>query len=91
MKTSVYRETIITIFSIYLGGKGGGGDDVVLGAPRLDVSLRVVVSSRQVKLAGNTLNSVGRVDVLDQHNLEAGSRALSRCDGGVGQKVLPNL
>lgn len=39
----------------------------------------------------NALNTVGRVDVLDQGDLVAGSGTLAGGDGGVGEEVLPDL
>lgn len=68
-----------------------GSLDVVLGGPGLDVGPAVVESIRQGELGGDTLNSVCRVDVLDQGDLEASSTALARDDGGVGKEVLPDL
>lgn len=47
--------------------------------------------SREVELGVNTLNTVRRVDVLDQGKLEAGGRTLSGDDGRVGKEEFPNL
>jgi hypothetical protein len=48
-------------------------------------------SALQAELAVNTLNTVGRVDVLDQCQLVAGGTTLSGGDGAVGEEVLPDL
>ena len=65
--------------------------DVVLGGPGLDVGPAAVKSIRQSELGGNTLNSVCRVDVLDQSDLEASGTALAGDDGRVGKEVFPDL
>jgi hypothetical protein len=48
-------------------------------------------SALQAELAVDTLNTVGRVDVLDQCQLVAGGTTLSGGDGAVGEEVLPDL
>jgi hypothetical protein len=45
----------------------------------------------QAKLAVNTLNTVGGVDVLDKSDLVASSTTLARCDSAVSEEVLPDL
>lgn len=42
-------------------------------------------------LVVDTLNTVSRVDVLDESNLEAGGTTLAGDDGGVGKEVFPDL
>lgn len=42
-------------------------------------------------LAGDTLNTVGGVDVLNEGKLPAGSTTLAGGDGGVSQEVFPDL
>lgn len=64
---------------------------VVLSSPGLQVSSAALKSVGQGKLGRDTLNSVSRVDVLDEGNLEAGGTALSGDDGGVSQEVFPDL
>lgn len=39
----------------------------------------------------NALDAVGRVDVLDKGNLEAGGSALARGNGRISEEVLPDL
>lgn len=71
----------------------GGGLDVVLGGPRIEVELGLELgkSARQIELVGNTLDTVSRVDVLDQDDLEAGGATLAGDDGRGSKEVLPNL
>lgn len=45
----------------------------------------------EIELGGNTVDAVGRVDVLDQGNLPASSTTLARDDGRVRKEVLPDL
>lgn len=47
--------------------------------------------TRQAELSRDTLNAVGRVDILDAGDLETGSRALTRDDGRVGEEEFPDL
>jgi hypothetical protein len=56
----------------------------VLLGPRRKVHLGLgsLQSTRQTELASDALNTVSRVDVLDEHNLVAGGGALARRDGG---------
>lgn len=42
-------------------------------------------------LCGNSVDAVGRVEVLDRDELEAGGTALARCDAGPSQEKLPSL
>lgn len=39
----------------------------------------------------DAIDSVCRVDVLDQHNLEAGGTALARGNSGPGEEEFPDL
>jgi len=48
-------------------------------------------SARKVELRFDTLNTVGRVDVLDESDLVAGCGTLSGDDGRVREEVLPDL
>lgn len=59
--------------------------------PGLQVELGSVQSTRQTIVVVDALDTVRRVDVLDQCDLVAGSTTLARHDGGVGKEVLPNL
>lgn len=59
--------------------------------PGLEVELGSRQCARKTVVVGNTLNTVGRVDVLDQRDLVAGSTTLAGDDGGVGQEELPDL
>lgn len=45
----------------------------------------------KTELGVDAINTVGRVDVLDQSKLPAGSTTLARSDGGGSQEVFPNL
>ena len=45
----------------------------------------------QTELGVNALNPVGRVDVLDKGNLEAGSSTLAGSDSRVSQEIFPDL
>ena len=47
--------------------------------------------TREGELGVDTLNTVGGVDVLDEGDLEAGSRTLTRRNGGVGEEEFPDL
>ncbi len=69
----------------------GRGYHIVLGGPGLQIALEALEASRQGELRLNTLDAVGRVDVLDQRELEACGRALAGDDGRVGKEVLPDL
>ena len=57
----------------------------------LGVSTALLQSGGQGELGRDTLNTVGRVDVLDQGDLVAGGSALTGDDGGVGKEELPDL
>lgn len=48
-------------------------------------------SAREVKLGGDALDTVGRVDVLDKGELVAGGGTLAGDDGGGSKEVLPDL
>ena len=45
----------------------------------------------ETELARDSFNTVGRVDVLDQSNLPAGSSTLTRRDNSGGQEIFPDL
>lgn len=77
----------------YLGRVGRGELVGVLLDPGRHVHLGLgsLESAGQAVLAGDTLNTVGGVDVLDQRDLEASRATLARGDGGGGQEVLPDL
>jgi hypothetical protein len=45
----------------------------------------------QVELSGNSFNTVGGVDVLDQGDLVASRCALPGGDGRVGKEIFPDL
>lgn len=74
-----------------LGKVLGRSADVVLGSPGLEIGAAVLESIGQGELGRNTLNTVRRVDVLDEGDLETGGAALSGDDGGVSKEELPNL
>ena len=57
----------------------------------LGMSLIRCQSTGQAVLRVDALNTVGRVDVLDEGNLVAGGGTLAGGDGGVGKEVLPDL
>lgn len=48
-------------------------------------------SAEQSVLVVNTLDTVSRVDVLDESDLEAGGTTLAGDDGGVSKEVFPDL
>lgn len=50
-----------------------------------------LASCSETELAVNTLDTVGRVDVLDKGELPAGSTTLAGGDGRGSQEVLPDL
>jgi hypothetical protein len=58
---------------------------------RLDIDFAGVESTREAKLRRNAFNTVGRVDVLDEGDLVAGSGSLTGDDRGVGKEVFPDL
>ena len=59
--------------------------------PTFQVSLGCSKRPGEAKLAGDALNPVRGVQILDQDNLVTGSAALARNDSRVGQEILPNL
>lgn len=61
------------------------------GESLLASSLGGSLSARKSILVMNALDAVGRVDVLDKGNLEAGGSALARGNGRVSEEVLPDL
>lgn len=50
-----------------------------------------LASTGEAKLSLNALDTVGRVDVLDEGELPASGTTLARCNGGSGQEVFPDL
>jgi len=48
-------------------------------------------SARETELGVDTLDTVGRVDVLDHGDLVAGGGTLTGDDGRVGKEVFPDL
>jgi hypothetical protein len=75
-------------------GRGSRGElvGVLLGPGReVDLGLGSLESAAQAELRVDTLNTVGGVDVLDQHDLVASGTTLTRDDGGRGKEVLPDL
>jgi hypothetical protein len=63
----------------------------ILLGPSLEIGSGSLESSVEAILARDPLNTVGRVDVLDQDDLVASGRTLARDDGRVGKEVLPDL
>lgn len=63
----------------------------VLGQAVLAGGLGGLEGAGEAELRRDAVHAVGRVEVLDQHELEAGRGALARGDGGVGQEELPDL
>lgn len=65
-----------------------GGDSREVGGLVLDPGRHVgpgsLLGARQAELGRDAVDAVGRVDILDQHDLEAGSSALARGNGRVG-------
>lgn len=51
----------------------------------------ILASLGEAVLGGDTLNTVGRVDVLDKGELPAGGTTLAGGDGGGSKEVLPDL
>jgi len=78
--------------SILLGGHGGESGSLLIG-PQLQVDLLSSgrESAQKAVSSGDALNSVGRVEVLLQNNLEACGTSLAGDDGGVGKEELPDL
>lgn len=65
-----------------------------VGAGQIAVTDRVdglLTRAVEAELRRNALDTVGRVDVLDQRDLEAGGTALTGGDGRVGEEVFPDL
>ena len=58
---------------------------------RCKIKLRSSQSTSQAKLIWYTFNAVRRIDVLDQCELVASSRALTRYNSGVGEEIFPYL
>lgn len=65
--------------------------DVVVGGPGLEVGASVLETTLETKLGLDAVHAVGRVDVLDEGDLEAGGGTLARGNGGVGQEEFPDL
>lgn len=51
----------------------------------------ILPRAMEAELRGDALDTMRRVDVLDQRDLEASGAALAGGDGGVGEEVLPDL
>lgn len=66
-------------------------DDVSAGQSAVGTVNGGLASSGETELSGNTLDTVSRIDVLDQSELPAGSTTLAGSDGGGSQEVLPDL
>lgn len=58
------------------------------GASAVDGAL---ASSSKTELSSDTLNTVGRVDVLNKGKLPAGGTTLAGSDSGGSKEVLPDL
>ena len=65
-------------------------DDVGLGEGTIGTVDGGLAGTSETELGVDTLNTVGRVDVLDQGELPAGGTALARSDGGGSKEVLPD-
>lgn len=66
---------------------------IVLHTTRLSLKGRIggldlarCQSTGETELGGDALDTAGRVEVLDDDDLEAGGGALARGDGGVGEE-----
>lgn len=69
------------MFFLFLRKSGEDGFSRSLGGSK---------SAEEAILGGNTLNSVGGIEVLDDDELEAGGRALASGNGGPCQEELPD-
>ena len=68
---------------------------LLLGRSRWEESLASrlggIESPGKRELGVDALNTVSRVDILDQGDLVAGGTSLTRDDGGIGKEEFPNL
>jgi hypothetical protein len=62
-----------------------------LGKICRDINLAGIESAGETELALDTLDTVSRVDVLDQSDLIASCGSLAGDDRGVGEEEFPNL
>jgi len=58
---------------------------------RLASCLACCQMAMEASLRVDSVDTLSSVEVLHDNDLEAGSRTLARCNGGVGQEKLPNL
>jgi hypothetical protein len=79
-------------------GSAGGSADLFFNRPSgnfckvgLDINFASVESTCESELSWDAFDTVGRVDVLDEDNLVAGCRPLTRDNGRVGKKEFPDL
>ena len=66
-------------------------NDVGLGKNAVGAGDGGLAGTSKTELGGDALDTVGRVDVLDQGDLVAGGTTLARGDGAVSKEVLPDL
>lgn len=66
-------------------------DDVSAGQGAIGTVDGGLASSGETELGGDALDTVSRVDVLDQSELPASGTTLAGGDGGGSQEVLPDL
>lgn len=71
-------------------GSSGELCGLLLG-PGLQVSPSLLQRSLEAELGVDALDAVGRVDVLDENDLVAGSGALARGNGGPCKEEEPDL
>lgn len=65
-------------------------DDVGTGKSAVGTGNSSLAGTSEAVLGGNALDTVGRVDVLDEGKLPAGGTTLARSDGRGSQEVLPD-
>jgi hypothetical protein len=66
-------------------------DDMGTGDSAIRAVDGSLASTGETELRLDTLDTVGRVDVLDEGELPAGSPTLARGDSGGGKEVFPDL
>lgn len=66
-------------------------DDVGLGEGAVGTLDGGLTGTGKTELGLDTINTVGRVDVLDEGELPAGRTTLAGGDGGRSKEVLPDL
>lgn len=76
---------------LLLAGNSSRGDVGAGEGAVADVVDGSLASPVQAELRADALDTVRRVDVLDQGDLPAGGAALAGGDGRVGEEVLPDL